>query len=189
MSVRYYRLLLALAASLSLTLAGCASGPPPESAADPVRGAAPKPPVQQAKAEDDSDETLWTWLGLSKRPSALKLGPQTGRTVSPVLWEASLDALKFAGLSAEDPTTGLIVTKWYSPPNKPDERLRVSVFILSRALRSDSVSVTVERETRSPDGTWQKTPVARDVVDAIDNTILERAQEIHATRYRESTYN
>ena len=84
--------------------------------------------------------------------------------------------------------TGLLVTDWYSPQGKPDERLRVSVFVLSRALRSDSVTVTVERQERSPVGQWHDTPVARDVVTGLENAILRRAQQIHAEQYRETMY-
>ena len=57
--------------------------------------------------------------------------------------------------------TGLAVTDWYSPTGKPDERLRVTAFIKARALRSDSIAVTVERQTRSPAGQWQDAPVAQ----------------------------
>ncbi|HVB17747.1 MAG TPA: DUF3576 domain-containing protein [Stellaceae bacterium] len=183
MSARYYGLLLGLAASLSLPLAGCSSSPPPNAAG----GAAA---TQQATARDtdDSDATLWTVLGLAKRESARNPGPQTGASVSPELWQASQDTLKFAGISAEDSVTGLLMTKWYSPPGKPDERLRVSVFILSRVLRSDSLAVTVEREVRAPSGQWQKTPVARDVADGLDNAILLRARQIHAENYRNTVY-
>lgn len=189
MSCRYYGLLLGLAASVSLILAGCGSDRAAPGPADTVAvPAAPQSGVR--KADDDrTDATLWTLLGLAKRESQRNRGPQTGALVSPVLWQAAHDALNFAGVSSEDPVTGLLVTKWYSPPGKPDERLRASVFILSRALRSDSVAVTVDRQMRTPDGQWQKTPVARDVADGLDNAILLRARQIHAERYRETTYN
>ena len=190
MSARYYGLLLALSASLSLFLAGC-SGSPPQAGADSVAGTRPTHlAVRQVKSDpDNTDETLWTWLGLAKRPPAQPVGPQTGPTVSPILWQATHDALHFAGVNAEDPLTGVIETKWYSPPDKPDERLRVTVFILSRALRSDSLAVTVEREVRQPDGAWRKTPVAQEVVSGIDNDILLRARHLHAVRYRELHYD
>ena len=188
MSVRYYGPLLALAASLSLALAGCGSGPKP-AALDPVTGAAPRQPAAQKARADDTDQTIWTVLGLAKRDADRNIGPQTGSTVSPVLWEAALDTLHFAGTSAEDPMTGLVVTNWYSPAGKPNERLRVSAFILSRALRSDSLSVTVERQERSPAGDWQPTPVAKDVVEGLESAILLRARQIHAERYRNTMYN
>jgi hypothetical protein len=182
MSAGYYGLLIGVAASLSLLAAGC-SGRPAEMAADPVTGAMPQVPAAKANA-DNTDATIWTVLGLAKRESEREIGPQTGATVSPVLWQATLDTLKFAGTSSEDPMTGLLVTNWYSPRGKPQERLRVSVFILSRALRSDSISVTVERQERSPSGEWRDTPIARDAVVELENAILLRARQIHAERYR-----
>lgn len=186
MSARYYGLLLGLAASTSLLTAGCGSDRARQ-AADPVTGRLPTPivaPQAAARDPDRTDETLWSWLGLGKRRSESDAGPQTGGSVSPVLWVAARDALEFAGTASEDPMTGLLMTNWYSPPAKPNERLRVSVFILSRALRSDSVTVTVERQERSPAGQWTDTPVARDVVAGLENAILLRARQIHAERYR-----
>ncbi len=182
MSARYYGLLLGVAASLSLLTAGCGANRP---AADPVTGATPAPPVvQRTPGEPDTEATIWTVLGLAKRESERNIGPQTGATVSPVLWQASQDTLHFAGISSEDPMAGLLMTEWYSPAGKSNERLRVSVFILSRALRSDSVTVSVERQARSPTGQWSDAPVAREVVTGLENAILQRARQIHAARYR-----
>jgi hypothetical protein len=190
MSALYYRLLSGIAASLSLAslllvVAGCGGNPP----ADPVTGATPAPPVASSVTDPmDSEATLWTMLGLAKRESERQIGPQTGSTVSPILWQATQDTLHFAGFASEDPVTGLLMTNWYSPPGKPHERLRVSVFILSRALRSDSVAVTVERQAGSAGGQWNDTPVARDVVTGLENAILQRARQIHAERYRDTMY-
>ena len=188
MTDHYYRALLGLAASLSLLLSGCGSDHAGANG-DSVAPAAPVSGTQLAAAQkpplaEDTSATLWSVLGLGKKKHPDEdLGPQTGRTVSPVLWQASLETFKFAGIESQDPVTGLIVTKWYSPPNQPDERLRVSVFVLSRALHSDSVAITVERETRAAGGGWQKTPVAKDVVEGLESAILTRAQQIHAEHY------
>jgi len=189
MSVRYYRLLLGVAASLSLIVAGCGSDRPAETAAAQVIGATPNPSVANGPPDSmDTEATLWTLLGLAKRESEQNFGPKTGNEVSPILWQAAQDTLHFAGISAEDPMTGLLATNWYSPPGKPNERLRVSVFILSRALRSTSVAVTIERQERSPVGPWADAPVARDVVTGLESAILRRARQIHAERYRETMY-
>jgi hypothetical protein len=194
MSVTYYRLLLAAAASLSLVavglIAGCGSEPARE-ARDPVTGRLPAPPEQRQAAIEDpqrTDETLFTLLGLARRSSERNFGPQTGNTVSPVLWEAARDALGFAGFASEDPFTGLLVTNWYSPAAKAGERLRVSVFVLSRALRSDSLSVTIDRQVMSPTGQWVDAPVSTDTVTDLETAILLRARQIHAERYRSMNY-
>jgi len=189
MSARYYRLGLVLAASISLLAAGCGGGERPTDASIPIapaKNAPPPPPKAVAEDDDiDTESTIFTVLGLAKKPSKLRQGPQTGAEVSPSLWVASHDALNFVGVASEDPIAGFMVTEWYSPARKPNERLRVTVFILSRALRSDSLAVTVDREERSAAG-WKATPVAQEVVTDIETAILQRARQIHAEVYRKT---
>jgi hypothetical protein len=150
---------------------------------------APPPAPAQADATPppggiDTEATIWTVLGLAKKPSELRKGPKLGGQVSPSLWEAAHDALSFVKIDSEDPMSGMVQSAWYSPPGKPNERLRVTVFILSLALRSDSLAVTVDRETHAPSGQWQKSTVDREVVDNLENTILLRARHLHAEEYR-----
>jgi len=54
----------------------------------------------------------------------------------------------------------------------------VNVFILSRALRSDSVTVTVDRQERSATGQWAETTIARQVETDLENAILSRARQL-----------
>jgi hypothetical protein len=188
MAVSIYRALFVLAASLCLLTAGCGSEktaggdapPAPPQVASAPPEAAPAPPTDGM----DTESTIWTIMGLAKKPSQLAKGPKLGAQVSPSLWRAAHDALDFVKIDSEDPMSGMVQTAWYSPPDKPNERLRVSVFILSIALRTDSLAVTVDRETRSPAGQWQKTTVDREVVDNLENTILLRARHLHAEEYR-----
>jgi hypothetical protein len=188
MSIRYYHLLAALAASVSLLTTGCG--------ADRADGNAPVPPPAQAATQTaassqpdelDTESNIWHVLGLAKRPSQRAKGPQFGNEVSPILWEASHDALNFVRVASEDPLTGVVLTEWYSPPGKPTERMRISVFILSRALRSDSVSVTIDRQERLPTGEWKSAPIAREAVGELESAILLRARHIRAERYRDTS--
>ena len=185
MLVAHYRLSMALAASLSLVLASCGSSPPagqasaPAAAADPTQDAL-KTQIAAAKAprDIDTEATIWTVLGLAKKQSVREPGPQTGSTVSPILWQAALDTLDFVKFSSQDPLTGELVSNWYSPPGKPGERYKINVFVLSRALRSDSVAVTVDRQQQSPTGEWVKTTIARQVEDDLETAILRRAGQL-----------
>ncbi len=186
MSARYYPLLAARAASLSLLLAGCGSAPPaapPPAAASPLAAQA-----ASAQPEDiDTESTIWTVLGVAKRPSQRAIGPQTGDQVSPIIWEAAHDTLNFVKITSEDPMTGVLQTDWYSPPGKPTERMRIAVFILSRALRSDSFSISIERQQRSPTGQWSDAPIARDAIAELESAVLLRARHIRAERYRDTS--
>ena len=181
MPVCYYRALPAVAASF-LLLAGCTATrvTQPDAAAANL----PQANQQASTGEDgmDTEGTIWTLLGIAKKPHH-DFGVQTGPGVSPELWQATIDTLSFASMDSLDPQTGLAVTDWYSPKGKPDERLRVTAFIKARALRSDSIVVTVDRQTRSG-GQWQDSPVAQKLVDDLENDILQRAREVHIARLR-----
>jgi uncharacterized protein DUF3576 len=181
MYAAHYRLSAALAASLSLALTACGSSPPAAKAS--AAGSAPgvanvQPAAKDPPGEIDTEATIWTVLGLAKEGSQHQPGPQTGNTVSPILWQAAHDTLNFVKFSSEDPLTGLLVTDWYSPQDKPNERYKISVFVLSRELRSDSLAVTVDRQVRSATGQWVATTIARKVEDDLETAILRRAGQL-----------
>jgi Domain of unknown function (DUF3576) len=182
----HYRFLVPVAASLSLLLAACSATKTTQS--DAVAAQLPQPEQQQASADSegsmDTETTIWQLIGIAKKPSKSP-GPETGPGVSPIIWQATLDTLNFVGIDSEDPVTGLIVTKWYSPKGKTDERLRITTFIKSRALRSDSIVVTVERQTRDAGGQWKDNTITADVANNLENDILEEARQIHIARIRE----
>jgi len=178
MSVAHYRSLAALAASLSLALAACASSPPAEQAGGPPSVTGSQKAASSEPEDIDTEATIWTVLGLAKKESVKEPGPQTGRTVSPILWQAAHDTLDFVKYTSEDPLTGSIVTDWYSPPGNPNLRYRINVFILSRALHSDSLTVTIDRQQLSANGQWAETTIARQVETDLESAILTRARQL-----------
>lgn len=179
MPVAHYRLSTALAASLSLMLAACGSTPPaPSSSASGAAGAQGQQAAAKPSGGIDTEATLWTVLGLAKEGSHRDPGPQTGTKVSPILWQAALDTLHWVKLASEDPLGGSLVTDWYSPPDKPDERFRIDVFILSYYLNSNAVAVTVDRQVRGPDGQWVESTVDRKVQEDLETKILYRARQL-----------
>ena len=176
MPITHYRPSAAFATSLSLVLAACVPTQSSEQA-EPVA-----PNTQQASTsapdEIDTEATIWTLLGFAKKESERFRGPQTGSTVSPILWQASLDTLDFVKLASEDPLAGSMVTDWYSPAGKPSERYKVNVFVLARSLRSDALAVTVTRQERQANGNWAETTIARQVETDLETAILNRARQL-----------
>jgi len=101
----------------------------------------------------------------------------TGIGVSSHLWRASLDTISFMPLASADPFGGVIITDWYSPPNTPDERFKVNIFILSKELRSDGVRTSVFRQALD-NGIWRDRAVSAETVAGLENSILTRAREL-----------
>jgi len=173
MSVVHYRSSIAFAASFSLALVACAETPPTGPNAAGAQQASTSEP-----GEIDTEATIWTVLGIAKKESERHVGPQTGSTVSPILWQATLDTLNFVTFASEDPVAGSLVTDWYSPRGKANERYKVNVFILARPLRSDALAVTVTRQARLGDGNWIETTIARQVETDLETAILNRARQL-----------
>ena len=97
--------------------------------------------------------------------------------VNGYLWRASLDTLSFMPLNSADPFGGVIITDWYSPPKTPDERFKVTAYILGRTLKSDGIRVTVFRQARGESGDWTNVLVNETVASDLENAILVRARE------------
>ncbi len=101
-----------------------------------------------------------------------------GIGVNSYLWRASLETLDFMPLASADPWGGVINTDWYANPEKPDERFKVTVYILDTRLRADGVSCAVFRETKGDGGTWVTAPVSPDTNVAMENAILSKARQL-----------
>jgi hypothetical protein len=101
----------------------------------------------------------------------------SGIGVNSFLWRASLDTVAFMPLSSADPFGGVIITDWYAPPETPNERFKMTVYILDRQLRADAIKVAVFRQRQSG-GTWASAPVDRKTVTELENAILARAREL-----------
>jgi hypothetical protein len=97
--------------------------------------------------------------------------------VNSYLWHASLDTLSFMPLQSADPFGGVIITDWYSAPETPAERLKVTVYILDRRLRADGLKLTVFRQTQA-NGAWVDAAVNPDTATKLEDAILTRAREL-----------
>ncbi|HLT76336.1 MAG TPA: DUF3576 domain-containing protein [Ferrovibrio sp.] len=103
-------------------------------------------------------------------------GGSGGIGVNSFLWRATLDTISFMPLASADPFGGVIITDWYTPPQTPDERFKVTVYILDRALRADGLRVSVFRQVRQGDG-WVDQATTPQTATSMENAILQRARE------------
>lgn len=97
--------------------------------------------------------------------------------VNSYLWHATLDTLRFMPLASADPFGGVIITDWYSAPEDPNERMKVTVYILDRNLRADGLKIAVFRQTSSTSG-WVDAQVNPDTATKLEDAILTRAREL-----------
>ena len=101
-----------------------------------------------------------------------------GIGINSFLWRATLDTLSFMPLSSADPFGGVIITDWYSTPENPNDRFKMTIYILDRRLRADGIKVAVFKQTRDSAQSWLNTEVNDDTAIKLENAILTRARQI-----------
>ena len=110
----------------------------------------------------------------------------SGVAVNAFLWRASLDTISFMPLNQVDPFGGVIITDWYSPPKRANERFKLNVYILSQELRSDGLRVSAFKETRDATGQWQTNNISKDFALQMEDSILTRARQMRVNALENS---
>lgn len=105
-------------------------------------------------------------------------------SVNGYLWRAALDTLSFMPLASADPYGGVIITDWYTNPEKPDERFKCTVYILDSRLRADGLNVTVYKQTKDASGNWVDSPAASQTEVDLENAILTKARELRLSNIK-----
>ena len=151
---------------LTLSLFGCSS----EYTKEEIETSHPDDLRNKGMGKFLGEDTLH-FGGPKKRESE-----DTGLGVNSHLWRATLDTISFMPISSADPFGGVIITDWYSPPQSPQERLKMNIFILDRQLRSDGIKVSIFRQERNKSGQWVDQAVDPQTIIDLENTILARAR-------------
>ena len=112
-----------------------------------------------------------------QRQADLAASNVTAIGVNSYLWRASLETLSFMPLTQADSAGGVIVTDWYSNPQNPNERVKLSVSILDQDLRADALRVAASREVLQG-GTWVTAPVQAATVQRLEDIILTKARDL-----------
>lgn len=165
------RVLAGLCLAAVVALCGCGYV---ESSPDSYRNPKVDPDAQAAQQGSVFGNDGLNILGGKKTDQ----GGGVGIGVNSYLWRATLDTLAFMPLASADPFGGVIITDWYSPPESPDERFKVNVFILDRQLRSDGVRAAVFHQHHEASGAWADTAVTPATQTDLENAILSRARQL-----------
>ncbi len=116
--------------------------------------------------------------GSKERPKAdLAASKVTTIGVNSYLWRASLDTLSFMPMVQTDSNGGVIVTDWYSNPDSPNERMKLTVSILDQDLRADALRVAASRQVNQG-GQWINAPVEAATVQKLEEIILTKARDL-----------
>lgn len=135
--------------------------------------------VKRVGENAEIEETIFGPGGIFDSKKGLKDGEGGGGIgVNGFLWRASLDTISFMPLSSADPFGGVIITDWYTPPDSPGERFKLTVYILDRRLRADGLRVTAFKQNLDSTNNWIPVPVTPKTITNLENAILTRARQL-----------
>ena len=126
---------------------------------------------------------------ITGKPGGLKLSDLGGSKnntggampVNAILWRASLEIVSLIPISEVDTFAGTIVSDWHSLTDSPNERLKITIFVLDRELRADALKAVVYIQKRTQEDTpWGNTLRDENFARKIEGLILNRAREIRA---------
>lgn len=178
MSFRRLSVNLLVGLSSALILAACGSDLSTDSSFPESQGNV----VYQGGIPDDQ-QTIFGEGGILGSQKALQGdGSGGGIGVNGYLWRASLDTLAFMPLTSADPFGGVIITDWYTPPESPGERFKVTVYILDRRLRADGLRVSAFKQNLDTTNNWIPVELTPKTITNLENAILVRARELRITR-------
>ncbi len=110
-------------------------------------------------------------------PGQLAPSEVTTIGVNSFLWRAAVDTVSFAPLLQADPSSGVIITDWYTNPRMPTERVKLTVSVLDRDLRADALRVAAARQILQ-NGVWSDAPVTAATVQKLEDIIMTRARDL-----------
>ena len=108
-----------------------------------------------------------------------------GLPINALLWRASLDIVSSIPIDDIDTYGGTIISEWYSLANLPNERVKLTFFVLDLELRSDAIRVQVHVQ-RQENGVWVDSGTDSVLGRKLEELVLTRAREIRAAGITET---
>lgn len=132
-----------------------------------------------AKGGFFSDEGGITLFDSERKRNEESDGAGAGIGVNAYLWRATLDTISFMPVASADAFGGVIITDWHSTPEAPNERFKMNIYILGRALRADGVKVAVFRQVQDGVG-WRDASLPAETGTKIEDAILTKARQMRS---------
>ncbi len=129
---------------------------------------------------DDKPRKLFSFgKKKNKAPNTQNTIVNARQNTNVYLWQGALETINFMPLLSSDFNGGVIATDWYSPPEKPAQRYKITVRIIGPDFRSDALSVNVFSQ-RLRGSVWRNEDTDKDTVRKIEDTMLTRARDLIA---------
>ena len=97
--------------------------------------------------------------------------------VNGYLWRATLNILSIAPLISTDAFSGIIITDWYANKNIQNQRLKLTAYINTNELKSESINIKVEIQSFK-NNSWSQPLTSNSLATQIEDSILNEARNL-----------
>ena len=97
--------------------------------------------------------------------------------VNGYLWRATLNILSVAPLISTDALSGIIITDWYANKNIQNQRLKITAYINTNELKSESINIKVEIQSFK-NNIWSQPLTSNSLATQIEDSILNEARNL-----------
>ena len=97
--------------------------------------------------------------------------------VNGYLWRATLNKLSFVPLISTDALSGTIITDWYANKNIQNQRLKITAYINTNELKSESINIKVEIQSFK-NNIWSQPLTSNSLATQIEDSILNEARNL-----------
>jgi len=130
---------------------------------------------------------------ITGKPGGINLFSNMGKTkagiempINALLWRAALDVASFVPLDDVDTFGGSIVSEWHQSADNPNQRLKLTIFIVGLELRSDAVRVQTYTQKKLGND-WVENGRDEALARKLEDLILTRARELRNASVSETT--
>ena len=97
--------------------------------------------------------------------------------VNGYLWRATLNILSVVPLISTDALSGIIITDWYANKNIQNQRLKITAYINTNELKSESINIKVEIQSFK-NNIWSQPLTSKSLAVQIEDSILNEARNL-----------
>jgi hypothetical protein len=144
-------------------------------------------PKTKQEREVDSMGSILGGEGVIFKPGKVKnetTKTQLGFSINKYLWQAAIETLNFAPLGSIDSNSGVIITDWYSPKNKPGFSFKINIFIRDNVISPEAIEVKLFQRVLK-NNSWQPVDQPSNLPTILEDKILRRARELYIKSERE----
>ena len=97
--------------------------------------------------------------------------------VNGYLWRATLNILSVVPLISTDAIAGTIITDWYANKDIKNQRLKITAYINTNELKSESINIKVEIQSFK-NNIWSQPLTSNSLATQIEDSILNEARNL-----------